>query len=117
LNGIFFYVGLGECTSGPGADFSNEYAMLSNSRYTVTSSTPPSGAGGGGGSGGVGVGVGVEMGGVGVPVTGDHTSHYLQTNGSVGGGVASLGSAQLFHPHAGLGHFSTPAATYIPGSA
>ena len=106
----FDVVGIGECDSTGGAsgvnDFGGEYgSMLSQNRYTVnTSNTPPS----------VQTSTGVEMNVGGSSVDSHHHSsaHYLQTNGA----GATISSAQLFHPHAAIGHFSTPTATYIPGT-
>ena len=81
-------------------DYSSDYLMSANNRYSEAPKAEMS------------------------PPGGEH-GHYLTqpntaptpvTAAAAAAAVASITSGQIFHPHHTIGHYSSSTATYIPGT-
>ena len=97
----------GECGVGVVSDFSSDYTMLgsssaaaANNRYQLQH--PSANA----------AGSPASVADLHYSTGGNLQQQQHQNNGLVP--TTSISSGQLFHTHHGIGHFTSPAATYIP---
>lgn len=111
---FLFFSGLGECGVGVvSPDFGSDFTMLgsnsvsssANNRYQLQHPSAPAGS--------AGVSPGSATAGEQQYTSGNlHQQQQQQNNGLIPTTASSISSGQLFHH--GIGHFTSPAATYIP---